>query len=125
MGQHASVKGASAAQMSTTPPTRGHPVVNKVCGGRPSSRRDKRVPKGEETEGRTVKTTDARDGVSLKTPRGRQRETTSLFFPSYMENVVKKYLSKQRKRVCPATGQSRVRQGREQGLQGRQQAKSL
>src|SRR6218665_3715367 len=32
-------------------------------------------------EGRMVKDTDAGDGVSAKTPRGRQRETTSLIFP--------------------------------------------
>src|SRR6218665_183019 len=32
-------------------------------------------------EGRMVKDTDAGDGVSVKTPRGRQRETTSLLFP--------------------------------------------
>ena len=35
----------------------------------------------KEEEGRMVKDTDAGDGVSLKTPGGRQRETTSLLFP--------------------------------------------
>jgi len=30
-------------------------------------------------DGRTVEVIDAGDGVSLKIPRGRQRETTSLF----------------------------------------------
>jgi len=34
----------------------------------------------KEDEGRTVEVIDAGDGVSLKTPRGRQRETTYLFF---------------------------------------------
>jgi len=29
-----------------------------------------------------VEDTDAGDGVSIKTPRGRQRETTSILFPS-------------------------------------------
>ena len=32
-------------------------------------------------EGLVVKDTDAGDGVSVKTPGGRQRETTSLLFP--------------------------------------------
>jgi len=32
-------------------------------------------------EGRMVKDTDAGDGVSIKTPRGKQQETTSLLFP--------------------------------------------
>ena len=35
----------------------------------------------KEEEGRMVKDTDAVDGVSVKTPGGRQRETTSLLFP--------------------------------------------
>ncbi len=35
----------------------------------------------KEEEGRMVKDTDAGDGVSVKTPGGRQRETTSLLFP--------------------------------------------
>src|SRR6218665_1911844 len=34
----------------------------------------------KEEEGRMVKDTDAGDGVSVKTPGGRQRETTSLLF---------------------------------------------
>ena len=35
----------------------------------------------KEEEGRMVKDTDAGDCVSVKTPGGRQRETTSLLFP--------------------------------------------
>jgi len=35
----------------------------------------------KEEEGRMVKDTDAGDGVSVKTPGGRQQETTSLLFP--------------------------------------------
>lgn len=43
MGQQASQK-ASVAQLLTTPPSHGTPVGNKVCGGRPSPRRDMQVP---------------------------------------------------------------------------------
>jgi len=41
----------------------------------------------KEEEGRIVEDTDAGDGVSIKTPRERQRETTSLLFPSYMTKI--------------------------------------
>src|SRR6218665_1721307 len=36
----------------------------------------------KEEEGRMVEDTDAGHGVSIKTPRGRKRETASLLFPS-------------------------------------------
>ena len=51
MGQQASLK-ASAAQRPTTPPSRGPPVGNRVRGGRPNPRRDKRAPRGKEPKGR-------------------------------------------------------------------------
>jgi hypothetical protein len=44
-------------------------------------------PMGEEAEGRTMDGIEAeRWCLSIKTPGGRQRETTSLLFPSYMKN---------------------------------------
>ena len=38
--------------------------------------------KDKETEGVTMELIDAGDGVSRKTPRGRQQETTSLDIPT-------------------------------------------
>src|SRR5687767_13256967 len=77
MGWNASLK-ASSTQIPTTPPSRGNPVDNRVRGGRPSPRRDMRAPGTRSRKDGRWRTSTLGDGVSKKTPRGRQRETTSL-----------------------------------------------
>src|ERR1043165_1680110 len=66
--------------MPTTPPSRGTPVNNRVRGGRPSPRWYMRVPETRSRKDGRWRTSTLRDGVSLKTPRGRQWQTTSVNF---------------------------------------------
>ena len=68
-------------QLSTTPPTRGpHVEAECVVDDRVFAGISEPQSLNKEEEGRMVKDTDAGDGVSVKTPGGRQRETTSLLF---------------------------------------------
>lgn len=57
---------ASAAQLPTTHYSRGISVGNKVRGGRPSPRRDMRVPREEDSEGWMMELVNERDMVSRK-----------------------------------------------------------
>src|ERR1043165_2529348 len=66
--------------MPTMPPSRGAPVENRVRGGRPSPRRYMRVPETRSRKDGRWRTSTLRDGVSLKTPRGRQWQTTPVNF---------------------------------------------
>ena len=72
---------ASVPQLPTMPTTPDSPVeAVRVVDDRVFADQWKRTPYHwtKEEEGRTVNHTDAWDGVSIKTPRGRQRETTPL-----------------------------------------------
>jgi len=67
------------AQMPTMPPW--YPCGSRERGGRPRPCWYKRTPEGRKEEGRMVEDTDVGDSVSIKTVRGRQWETTPLYFP--------------------------------------------
>ena len=88
MGQQASHK-ASVAQLSTTPPSRGTPVGNKVRGGRPSPRRYMRVPRGENSEGRMMELVNARERWCLEKNTERKDLGDHLsIHPEYIEDEV-------------------------------------
>ena len=100
-GGHASQK-ASAHHATYTWSICG----SRAPGGRPNFRRYKRTPHSwiKEEEGPTVKDIDAGDGVSIKAQGGRQRETTSLFFPRpWLEKLDRPYTQ----RWKPAKGGDR------------------
>src|SRR6218665_354267 len=83
------VEMGACVSKSLCPPTAHHasytwsPCASRVHGGRPNFRRisEPHIPELRKKKDGQMKDIDAGDGVSIKTPAGRQPETTSLLFP--------------------------------------------